>query len=205
MKGVERNKSKVALLLALFWSFFKLSPVSFGGGFAMIPVLENEIVIKKRWIDSKQIVDIFALAQSAPGAIATNSAIFIGYQIAGVTGALAAMFGMVIPTFVIILALATVFVSFQHNPHVIAALSGIRPVIVALIASAAYKMAKTALVDMSCWIICIVSTLVLMFCPSVNIIVVILSGALIGVVIVRCKEKIDMYSQGKLAKQNSRK
>ncbi|WP_110953514.1 chromate transporter [Anaerosinus massiliensis] len=178
---VKEKKECFLLCIALFWSFFKLSPISFGGGFAMVPILEREIVEKKKWIAGDKIVDIFALAQSAPGAIATNSAIFVGYQVAGIPGAFAAMLGMVIPTFAIVILLATAFVSFQHNVHVLAALAGIRPVIVALIASAAYKMSHSALIDRSSWLICLVSLAVLLFIPQINIIFVILSGAFLGV------------------------
>jgi chromate transporter len=133
-------------------------------------------------------VDTFVLAQSAPGAIATNSAIFVGYQIAGVPGAIAAMMGMIIPTFVIVIVLALLFVFFQTNHYVLAALNGIRPVIVALIASAAYKMSKTSLIDKTCWIICLICVTVLLVCPDINIIVVILSGAFIGIAIMKVKK-----------------
>ncbi len=188
MKNVNEREIDFKILSDLFFTFFKLSPISFGGGFAMMPVLEAEIVEKKKWIDDKQIVDTFVLAQSAPGAIATNSAIFVGYQIAGVPGAIAAMMGMIIPTFVIVIVLALLFVFFQTNHYVLAALNGIRPVIVALIASAAYKMSKTSLIDKTCWIICLLCVAVLLFCPDINIIVVILSGAFIGIAIVKIKK-----------------
>lgn len=188
--GKSEKKYRFFLCVELFWSFFKLSPISFGGGFAMVTVLEREIVTKKQWIEKDKIVDIFALAQSAPGAIATNSAIFVGYQIAGIPGAFAAMLGMVIPTFVIVVALASAFVSFQHNEHVLAVLAGIRPVIVALIASAAYKMARSALIDKISWLICLGSLSILLFCPQINIILVILTGALLGVIITSIKVRI---------------
>jgi len=188
MKNVNEREIDFKLLSDLFFTFFKLSPISFGGGFAMMPVLEAEIVYKKKWIDDKQIVDTFVLAQSAPGAIATNSAIFVGYQIAGVPGAIAAMMGMIIPTFVIVIVLALLFAFFQTNHYVLAALNGIRPVIVALIASAAYKMSKTSLIDKTCWIICLICVTVLLVCPDINIIVVILSGAFIGIAIMKVKK-----------------
>lgn len=188
MENVNEREINFKLLSDLFFTFFKLSPISFGGGFAMIPVLEAEIVYKKKWIDGKQIVDTFVLAQSAPGAIATNSAIFVGYQIAGVPGAIAAMMGMIIPTFVIVIILASLFVFFQTNHYVLAALNGIRPVIVALIASAAYKMSETSLIDRNCWIICLVCVAVLLLCPNINIMVVILSGAFIGIAIMKVKK-----------------
>jgi chromate transporter len=181
------KKDKLTFCTELFWSFFKLSPVSFGGGFAMIPILESEIVQKRQWIEKEKIVDIFSLAQSAPGAIAVNSAIFVGYQVAGIYGAIAAMLGMVIPTFIIILIMASIFITFQENHHIAAVLDGIRPVIVALIASAAYRMKSEALVDKFCYIVCIVCILVLMF-SSINIVWVIIGGALSGFLIKNINE-----------------
>lgn len=197
MENAIERQLNFKLLFSLFFTFFKLSPVSFGGGFAMIPVLETEIVYKKKWIDDKQMIDTLVLAQSAPGAIASNSAIFIGYQIAGVSGAIAAMIGMIIPTFIIVLILASLFVFFQTNHYVLAALNGIRPVIVALIASAAYKMSKTTLIDINCWIICLACVAVLLFCQNINIMVVILSGAFIGIVIMKVKEIFSALKNSK--------
>jgi chromate transporter len=191
MEQASVQKQSMKIYAQLFWSFFKLSPISFGGGFAMVPVLENEFVCRRKWINSEQMVDIFSLAQSAPGAIAVNSAIFIGYQIGGMIGAFTAMLGMVIPTFVIIIMLASLFVSFQHNHTVLAALNGIRPVVVALIASAAYKMAKKALVDKTCWAICAFCVAMLLFCPAVNIIFVILFGAFIGIVLQEVRIRLN--------------
>lgn len=185
MSSNEKKKTNYKIIFEIFITFFKISPITFGGGFAMIPVLEAEVVNKKKWVDRENIIDIFAVSQSIPGAIAVNSAIFLGYRIAGVPGALAAMLGMIIPTFGLIIILAVLLVSFQHNMYVQAALKGIRPVIVALIAAAAYKMAKTALVDRICWAICIVCVLMLIIFKDLNLILVIISGAILGIVVAR--------------------
>lgn len=181
----EHKKLNTKLLFELFLTFFKVSPITFGGGFAMIPIMEEALVNQKKWISKEAIVDIFAVSQSVPGAIAVNSATFVGYQIAGVPGALAALFGIVIPTFFIIIILGALFASFQHNVHVQAALQGIRPVVVALIASAAYKMSKVSLVDKVCVTLCSVCILALLLFKSLNLILVILLGALIGIAAVK--------------------
>ena len=139
------------LLFEIFITFFKISPFTFGGGFSMIPILEVEMVDKKKWIKRDEIVDIFAVSQSVPGAIAVNSATFIGYRIAGIPGAMTAAIGIVVPTFAIIIALSVLLVSFQSNIHVQAAFKGIRPVVVALIALASYKMGKTSIEDKTSW------------------------------------------------------
>ncbi len=190
---IKKKKIKWKIILEIFTTFFKISPVTFGGGFAIIPVLEAEVVDKKRWVDREAVIDIFAVSQSVPGAIAVNSAIFLGYRLAGVPGALAAMLGILIPTFCLILVLAVLLVSFQRNTYVQAALKGIRPVIVALIAAAAYKMGKTALTDKISWAICIVGASLPLIFKDLNLVLVILSGAVSGLVITRimkAREKI---------------
>lgn len=185
---MREKKTDFKLLFELFMTFFKISPITFGGGFAMIPIMEEELVTKKNWIGKEEIVDVFAVSQSVPGAIAVNSATFVGYQIAGVPGALAALVGIVIPTFVIIIILGALLSSFQHNIYVQAALQGIRPVVVALIASAAYKMSKVSLVDKVCFTLCAVGILVLLLFKSLNLILLIFMGALFGILIVKVKE-----------------
>jgi len=182
-----KKKIDPKLMYELFMTFFKISPITFGGGFAMIPIMEEELVNKKKWIGKEEIVDIFAVCQSVPGAIAVNSATFVGYQIGGIPGALASLLGIVIPTFVIIIILGALLASFQHNIHVQAALQGIRPVVVALIASAAFKMSKVSLVDKVCLTLFAVCVLVLMLFKSLNLILVIFAGAFLGVMIVKVK------------------
>lgn len=186
---MEKEKGKINLkfLFEIFMIFFKVSPITFGGGFAMIPIMEEEIVHKKNWMAKENLVDIFAVSQSLPGAIAVNSATFVGYQIGGVLGALAALFGIVIPTFVIIIVLGALLGSFQHNIHVQAALQGIRPVVVALIASAAYKMGLVSLVDKICIAICAICIVSLLVFKNLNLILVIFLGAFIGIVITKVK------------------
>ncbi|MDR4281811.1 chromate transporter, partial [Bacillus subtilis KCTC 1028 = ATCC 6051a] len=94
------------LILQIFFVFLKIGPITFGGGYAMIPVIEREIVIKKRWIRPQDVADVLVIAQSVPGAIALNSATFIGYTIAGVQGAVAALIGVLLPTFLIVIGLS---------------------------------------------------------------------------------------------------
>ncbi|SPF54536.1 Chromate transporter family protein [Candidatus Desulfosporosinus infrequens] len=178
---MKKDKRDYKLLFELFLAFFKISPITFGGGFAMIPIMEDVMVEKKKWLEKEKLVDIFAVSQSIPGAIAVNSATFVGYQIAGIPGALAALVGIVLPTFGIILVLGVLLASFQHNIHVQAALEGIRPVVVALIGSAAYKMSRVSIVDktsLAIFVVCLASLLVF---KSLNLILVIFLGAMVGI------------------------
>ncbi|MCH6265020.1 chromate transporter [Neobacillus citreus] len=171
-------KSQTQLLLQIFWTFFKISPVTFGGGFAMIPLIEREIVKKRKWLGNEDVTDVFALAQTVPGAVAINSATFIGHRLAGVKGAIAAMIGVSIPTFFIVLALGISYYSVHQNPKLEAAFMSIRMTIIAIIVYAAIKVAKTALIDKTTIVIMLVGVLALFF---IHPVLAILLGAIAGV------------------------
>lgn len=174
-------------LFQIFWTFFKISPVTFGGGFAMIPLIEREIAEKRKWLDSEDIADVFALSQSVPGAVAVNSATFIGHRISGVKGAIAALLGVSLPTFILVLLLG-IYYSFIHdNPKIEAAFVSIRVTIVAIIVYAALQMAKTAIVDRATFFIMLAGVPVLFF---IHPIAAILLGGLSGVVVVHLKKKL---------------
>ncbi len=115
-----------------------------GGGYAMLPLIQREVVERKKWIDEEEFLNMIALAQAAPGLIAVNSAIFIGWRIGGWRGVCGAVLGAVLPSFLIILAIAMVFSEWKELPAVEAAFKGIRPAVVALIAAPLFKMAKAA-------------------------------------------------------------
>jgi chromate transporter len=174
-------------LFQLFWAFFKIAPVTFGGGFAMIPLIENEVVEKRKWMKSEEVTDVFALSQSVPGAVAINSATFIGHRIAGMKGAMAAMIGVSLPTFLIVLLLGIVYFFIQDNPKVESAFISIRASIVAIIAYAAIKIGKTAVVDKSTFCILMSGIPPLFFLHPV---MVILAGALAGIVTISIKRKL---------------
>ena len=130
--------------LSLFRTFFHIGLFTIGGGYAMIPLIEAKVVDEKQWISREELLDLMAVAQSCPGVFAVNIAIFIGYKIRGTWGALASTLGCILPSFLIILAIALFFRQFQDNPWVARAFRGIRPCVVALIAAPTFKMAKTA-------------------------------------------------------------
>jgi chromate transporter len=180
-------------LFEIFWTFFKISPVTFGGGFAMVPLIEREIVEKRKWLDSEEVADVFALSQSIPGSVAINSATFIGHRIGGVKGALAAMIGVSLPTFLIVLALGASYLFIHDHPKLEAAFVSIRITIVAIIIYAAIKIAKTAIVDKTTFCIILAGVPVLFF---VHPTVAILLGALTGVLVVFIKKKMG-YQQKK--------
>lgn len=129
-------------LATLFWSFFKIGAFTFGGGYAMIPLIEREVIDHRRWVKREEFLDLLTLAQSAPGPIALNTAVFVGYQLRGLWGAVSAILGIVIPSFVVILLVAILFSDIRHNAWVEAAFKGMRPAVVALIVAPVLKLAK---------------------------------------------------------------
>lgn len=174
-------------LLQIFWTFFKIGPATFGGGYAMIPLIEKEVVDKKKWLKSKDVTDVFALSQSVPGAVAINSATFIGQRIGGVKGSIAAMIGVSLPTFLIVLFLGILYIFIQGDPKVEAAFTSIRASIVALIVYAAIKIGKTAVIDKSTFSISVIGVPILFF---IHPIFAILIGAAAGIILIFVKEKL---------------
>ena len=131
-------------LLQLFWTFFKIGAFTLGGGYAMIPLVQREVVDNRRWLGEEEFLDLIALAQSAPGIIAVNTAVFVGYKVGGWPGLILSVLGATLPSFLIILLIASFFTQFRDYPAVEAVFKGIRPAVVALIAAPLYKMAKSA-------------------------------------------------------------
>ena len=136
------ERSKGALCLKLFLKFLKIGAFTFGGGYAMIPLIRREIALREGWIEDKDILDILAVSESTPGPIAVNTATFVGYRVAGPLGAACATVGVVLPSFVIIFALSFVLRQFEDFPAVRYAFWGIRVAVVALVLSALVSMAK---------------------------------------------------------------
>ena len=163
----------------LFRTFFKIGLFTLGGGYAMIPLIEAEVVERRKWIDKQMFTDLIAVAQTCPGVFAVNSSIFIGYKLRGIKGALLTSLGAAMPSIIIILAIAMFFQNFQHVPWVEAAFRGIRPAVVALIAVPTWNLAvRTGINFMNCWIP-ILSAL-LIWALGVNPIYIILAAGIGG-------------------------
>ena len=137
----------------LFSDFFKIGAFTLGGGYAMIPIIQSEVVDRRHWLKQEEFLDIIAIAQSCPGVFAINMSVFIGYKLRKLPGALCAAFGTALPSFAIILLIAMFFSRFQDNPVVESIFKGIRPAVVALIAAPTFTLAKSAKITLSnCWI-----------------------------------------------------
>ncbi len=132
------------IFIQLFWTFFKIGIFTIGGGYAMVPVIEETLVGKKHWLERNDFVDILALSQSAPGILAVNISIATGYRIARIGGAIMAALGTVLPSFIIILTIAIFFNNYKDNEVVDRIFKGIRPAVVALIATPVFKLGKSA-------------------------------------------------------------
>jgi len=138
---------------SLFTTFFRIGLFTLGGGYAMIPLIEEEVVNKKQWVAKEELLDLIAIAQSCPGVFAINIATFIGYKLRKKRGAVVTALGTALPSFLVILLIAIFFRQFQDNPVVAAIFRGIRPAVVALIAVPTFNLAKSANISWStCWI-----------------------------------------------------
>lgn len=178
----------------MFYSFFKIGTFTIGGGYAMIPLMEDIIVDKRHWLDREEFMDILSVSQAMPGVFAVNMATNIGYKLKGVKGSVVAVVGNIIVPVAIILLLAMVFRQFRENQVVEAVFKGLRPAVVALIAAPVFKMAKTARISwQNCWIP-ILSAL-LIWLMGVSPVIVILVAAIGGFA----------YSRIKMRKEGSAK
>ena len=155
-------EKKPVSLWQIFAVFAKIGAFTIGGGYAMIPIIQDEMS-RRGWISEEELPDIVALSQSAPGVMAVNISIFAGYRLRGVKGSIAATLGSITPSFCIILAIAMLFTSFKDNPWVIKAFKGIRPAVIALIAVPMINMAKKCCKAWWAWALAIVALLLVAF------------------------------------------
>ena len=159
-----------------FKTFFKIGIFTLGGGYAMIPLIEEEVVNRKKWLPKDEMLDLIAIAQSCPGVFAINIAIFIGYQLKKERGAITTAAGTALPSFLIILLVAIFFRQFEDNKIVAAMFRGIRPAVVALIAVPTFNLGKRA--ELNKWTIWIpiVSALLIWLMGVSPIWIIILAG-----------------------------
>lgn len=190
----EHFQFNIHLLWHLFWIFFKIGPATFGGGYAMIPILEREVVQKRKWIDAQEMSDLLSIAGSAPGGVGVNASTFLGYRMGKIPGAIAAVLGITLPTFFIVFALSAFYSFFQDQPKVQAAFQGIHGAVIGLIAVAAYRMGKNALFDRSTIVVAI-GALITLLITGLNPIFMILFGLGIGILIIQAKKKLGMTTR----------
>jgi chromate transporter len=137
----------VSTLWHLFVTFFKIGIFGFGGGYAMIPLIQTEIIQKANWISLPEFLDIVAIAEATPGPIAVNAATFIGYKIGGVFGSAVATFGVVLPSITIVLGLSIILSKNGHTEEIQEILECLKPIVLALVCAAAFRVASVSLVN----------------------------------------------------------
>ncbi|MDI3546352.1 MAG: chromate transporter [Halanaerobiales bacterium] len=169
------------IIIELFITFFKIGFFTFGGGYAMLPLIQEEMLAHE-WLTIEQFLDIVAVSQMTPGAIAINNATFVGYKIAGIWGILATTFGVISPSLIIIAIVATLMHKFSDHPYVEAAWQGIRPAVVGLIMVAVISLGREAINGINGVIIGAIALFLIAKVKLHPILVIIISGAL-GVVV----------------------
>lgn len=166
-------------LFDLFWTFCKIGALTFGGGYAMLPLIQREIVENKKWSTEKEILDYYAVGQCTPGVIAVNTATFIGYKLRGIIGGIVATLGVIFPSVVIILIIATFLQNFADLAIVQSAFAGIRVAVVALIITTVVKLIKSSIKDYLGVIIAIIAFVISAFI-GLSPVYVVIAAALTG-------------------------
>ncbi|MEG0895495.1 MAG: chromate transporter [Oscillospiraceae bacterium] len=167
-------------ILQIFLTFLKIGAFTFGGGYAMISVIRTEVVENHKWITDEEMLDMIAIAESTPGAIAINLATFIGYKVAGIVGSIAGTIAVALPALVIIILISLFFIPYMNNPIIQNAFAGIRAGVVVLIINAALKLGKVLKANFFN-----IALMVMGFCfaifTKISVIWIILVGMLIGI------------------------
>ena len=172
-------------LWELFAAFARIGVLTFGGGVAMLPMLEKECIEKHQWATEDEMMDYFAVGQCTPGVIAVNTATFIGYKMRGTVGGIVATLGVVFPSFAIIVAMASVLKMFQDNVYVMKAFSGIRVAVCALMLSAVLRLAKKAVTNIPTAVVAVVSFALQVFF-GVSPVYIVIGGIAIGLAVFAC-------------------
>ena len=180
---MKKNK-----IIEIFILFFKIGAFTIGGGYAMLSLIEDEIVKKKKWLDHEEFLDGMAIAQSTPGVLAVNISLITGYKIAGFLGMFAGMLGAVLPSFFIVLFLSQILLAYGNHPLVVAIFNGVKPAITALILISVYSIGKSANINRYNFIIpLIIAVLIKYF--GVSPIIIIIATMILGNIFYILKEK----------------
>lgn len=170
------------MILELFIFFFKIGAFSFGGGYAMIPLISQEVVYTKGWLTSRELVDMIAVSQMTPGPISINLATYVGYQQMGIIGSLAATGGVVMPSFIIMSIFWILMKKLADNLYFEYLMEGIRPIVIGLILSGLISILPSSIIDPLSLVI-FLAALYLIHVKDLNPILVILIGAVLGILI----------------------
>lgn len=182
--------SKIKLNLELFWSFFKIGGMTFGGGLTMLPMLEHELVQKKEWVSEEELLDCYAIGQCTPGIIAVNTATFVGYKKNKISGGIFATLGMIFPSILIITIIAMFLKNFMDNIWFQHALQGVRGVVCALLCNTVINLCKKSLKNHFTELV-FLAILLLGFFTKIPTIILVLLAAAAGIIADLIKEKTE--------------
>ena len=182
--------SKIKLNLELFWSFFKIGGMTFGGGLTMLPMLEHELVQKKEWVSEEELLDCYAIGQCTPGIIAVNTATFVGYKKNKISGGIFATLGMIFPSILIITIIAMFLKNFMDNIWFQHALQGVRGVVCALLCNTVLNLCKKSLKNHFTELV-FLAVLLLGFFTKIPTIILVLLAAAAGIIADLIKEKTE--------------
>lgn len=174
-------------LFEIFMVFLKIGTFTIGGGYAMLPIIQNEI-LKRKWISEDELPNIIALSQSAPGILSVNISIFAGHKLRGLKGSIVATIGTSLPSFIIILLIASLFTGYQNNPTIVSIFKGIRPVVISLIIVPMIKLAKKNNKDLLSWLISIGALIAVSFL-NISPIYILLVIMVLTFIVMYIKEK----------------
>lgn len=169
------------LCLTLFFTFARIGLFTFGGGYAMLPLLQKEVVEKKGWATEEELMDYFAIGQCTPGVIAVNTATFIGFKKKGILGAIFATLGVIAPSIIIILMLAAFFSHFADNPIVQHAFNGIRIAVCAIVAVSIYKLVRKGVTDIITILLFLTAFCTMVFL-NISSIYIVIGAAFVGII-----------------------
>jgi chromate transporter len=183
------NREHLKKTLSIFATFFRFGCFTFGGGWSIVSQIQKEYVEKRRWITNEELLDFTSVGRSLPGLMIGNVSILFGYQTAGVSGAVAALTGMVIPPFLIMLGVVFLYDLVKDNPYVANAMAGVRAAVVPIIFSALLKLFKAGMKDVFCYLIA-AGALCLCLFTNISNVMIVLIGAAAGLIYQEVKQRV---------------
>ena len=197
-------------LLLLFWTFFKIGIITFGGGYAMVAIIEREFVERKKWLTEEEFTDVLAVAESTPGPISVNSATFIGYKRGGVLGSLLSTLAVTLPSFIIIFVISLFLDEFMKFELVQKAFKGIQCAVAVLVISSAFKLSKGIEWNVFNIILIVISAAAMLaidiFTLDISTIFIILFGAIVGIIVCYIpKKKVEKSTYSATYDENDSK
>lgn len=187
-----KRKVDAGRVLSIFCMFFKFGCFTFGGGWSIIAQIQQEYVQKRQWLTDEELLDYTSVGRSVPGMMITNTSVLFGYHMAGVPGVLAAVLGIVIPPFIVMIVIVYAYALVRENIYVSRALLGVRAAVVPIIICALSKMLKSGLKDRVCWVIAAVA-LALSYVLGVSNVLIVVLGALVGLAVMEARSRYDLH------------